>query len=82
MSIEKFIPKSPDRFIRNTQDFEFARFGHLNELIGCLNAGCAGGAGIIIPGTGLNSSIRCGVSNLASGIFSASLSYIDFFCFP
>lgn len=73
MPIEKFIPLSPDRFIRSSKDFEVARFGHLNELIGCINAGCAGGAGIIIPGTGLNSSIRCGVDNIASGIFTASL---------
>lgn len=43
MPIEKFIPLSPDRFIRSSKDFEVARFGHLNELIGCLNAGCVGG---------------------------------------
>lgn len=43
MPIEKFIPKSPDRFIRNSQDFEVARFGHLNEVISCINAAGSGG---------------------------------------
>lgn len=37
MLIEKFIPLSPDRFIRNSKDSEVARFGHLNTLIDQLN---------------------------------------------
>jgi hypothetical protein len=36
-------------------------------------AASSGGAGIIITGTGVNSTIRCGVSNTASSCFSASL---------
>lgn len=37
MALEKFIPQSPDRFIRNSKDFEVARFGHLNEMIDYIN---------------------------------------------
>ena len=33
MTIERFIPKSPDPFIRNSQDFDVARMGHLNTLV-------------------------------------------------
>ena len=65
MSIEKFIPKSPDRFIRNSQDFEVARFGHLNEIISCINAGCAGG-GLELSGNGLISSTLKSVLDPAS----------------
>jgi hypothetical protein len=38
MALEKFIPQSPDRFIRNSKDFEVARFGHLNEMIDYINS--------------------------------------------
>jgi hypothetical protein len=38
MALERFIPLSPDRFIRNSQDFEVARFGHLNEIINYINS--------------------------------------------
>lgn len=48
MSIEKFVPQSPDKFIRNSKDFEVARFGHLNELVSCINAtGASGIAGAV-----------------------------------
>ena len=33
MALERFIPKSPDIFIRNSQDFEVAKFGHLNTIV-------------------------------------------------
>jgi hypothetical protein len=36
-------------------------------------AASSGGSGIIITGTGVNSTIRCGVSNAASSCFSAAL---------
>ena len=38
MPLERFIPKSPDPFIRNSQDFEVAKFGHLNTIIEYVNA--------------------------------------------
>lgn len=37
MPLERFIPKSPDPFIRNSQDFEVAKFGHLNTIIEYVN---------------------------------------------
>ena len=38
MALERFIPKSPDPFIRNSQDFEVAKFGHLNTIIEYVNS--------------------------------------------
>ena len=38
MALERFIPKSPDPFIRNSQDFEVAKFGHLNTIIEYINS--------------------------------------------
>ena len=38
MALERFIPKSPDSFIRNTQDFEVAKFGHLNTIVEYINS--------------------------------------------
>ena len=38
MPLERFIPKSPDSFIRNTQDFEVAKFGHLNTIVEYINS--------------------------------------------
>lgn len=38
MPLERFIPKSPDPFIRNSQDFEVAKFGHLNTIIEYVNS--------------------------------------------
>ena len=37
MPLERFIPKSPDPNIRNSQDFEVAKFGHLNTIIEYVN---------------------------------------------
>ena len=37
MPLERFIPKSQDPFIRNSQDFEVAKFGHLNTIIEYVN---------------------------------------------
>jgi hypothetical protein len=38
MALERFIPKSPDMFIRNSQDFEVAKFGHLNTIVEYINS--------------------------------------------
>ena len=38
MALEKFIPRSPDAFIRSTQDFEVAKFGHLNTVVEYINS--------------------------------------------
>ena len=38
MPLERFIPKSPDSFIRNSQDFEVAKFGHLNTIVEYINS--------------------------------------------
>ena len=74
MSIEKFIPKSPDRFIRNSQDFEVARFGHLNQVVDYINAGCAGGSTIYVNGSGINSVNKSEtIGNFASGAGSVIL---------
>ena len=38
MALERFIPKSPDINIRNGQDFEVAKFGHLNTIVEYINS--------------------------------------------
>lgn len=35
--MDKFIPKSPDKFLKKDADATLARFGHLNELVNKLN---------------------------------------------
>jgi hypothetical protein len=46
MALERFIPKSPDIFIRNSQDFEVAKFGHLNTIVEYINNNSAQPAGL------------------------------------
>jgi hypothetical protein len=46
MALERFIPKSPDMFIRNSQDFEVAKFGHLNTIVEYINNNSAKPAGL------------------------------------
>lgn len=46
MALERFIPKSPDANIRNTQDFEVAKFGHLNTIVEYINNNSAKPAGL------------------------------------
>lgn len=31
--MEKFVPKSPDKFLRKDADMALAKFGHINELV-------------------------------------------------
>jgi len=31
--MEKFVPKSPDKFLRKDADMSLAKFGHINELV-------------------------------------------------
>lgn len=40
----KFIPKSPDPFLKKPEDMAPAKFGHLNELVKEINAGGGGGS--------------------------------------
>lgn len=35
--MNKFIPKSPDKFLKKDADATLARFGHLNELVNVIN---------------------------------------------
>jgi len=35
--MNKFIPSSPDKFLKKDADATLARFGHLNELVNKLN---------------------------------------------
>jgi len=51
MPLERFIPKSPDPFIRNSQDFEVAKFGHLNTIIEYVNTYVAADS-LQLAGTG------------------------------
>ena len=46
MALERFIPKSPDTNIRNTQDFEIAKFGHLNTVVEYINNNAVQPAGL------------------------------------
>ena len=46
MALERFIPKSPDINIRNGQDFEVAKFGHLNTIVEYINNNSAKPAGL------------------------------------
>jgi hypothetical protein len=46
MALERFIPKSPDIFIRNFQDFEVAKFGHLNTIVEYINNNTVQPAGL------------------------------------
>ena len=46
MALERFIPKSPDMFIRNGQDFEVAKFGHLNTIVEYINNNTVQPAGL------------------------------------
>jgi len=46
MALERFIPKSPDIFIRNSQDFEVAKFGHLNTIVEYINNNTVQPAGL------------------------------------
>ena len=79
MALERFIPKSPDIFIRNSQDFEVAKFGHLNTIVEYINSyigsdslQLAGSGPItstaryISDSTGIDSAIS--ISNIAVGI--------------
>lgn len=51
MPLERFIPKSPDPNIRNSQDFEVAKFGHLNTIIEYVNTYVAADS-LQLAGTG------------------------------
>jgi len=75
MSLEKFVPLSPDPDLNVGADMTLARFGHLNKLVDEINSGGGGGgsAGIIVEGEGLNTSIRCGVNNQAFGNYGMAL---------
>jgi hypothetical protein len=46
MALERFIPKSPDINIRNSQDFEVAKFGHLNTIVEYINNNTVQPAGL------------------------------------
>ena len=46
MALERFIPKSPDINIRNGQDFEVAKFGHLNTIVEYINNNTVQPAGL------------------------------------
>ena len=35
--LDKFIPQSPDKFLRKDEDMHLAKFGHLNELVRKVN---------------------------------------------
>jgi hypothetical protein len=35
--MEKFVPQSPDKFLRKDADMAPAKFGHLNEIVTVLN---------------------------------------------
>jgi len=35
--LDKFIPQSPDKFLRKEEDMHLAKFGHLNELVKKVN---------------------------------------------
>ena len=48
MSIEKFIPLSPDPDLNSGSNMTLARFGHLNQVVDYINAGCAGGNTIYV----------------------------------
>jgi hypothetical protein len=37
MSLPKFTPQSPDRYLKNEADMKLAKFGHLNELVRKVN---------------------------------------------
>ena len=66
MPLERFIPKSPDPFIRNSQDFEVAKFGHLNTIIEYVNNYVVTD-GLQLSGTGpLSTSLRNVTDNLGN----------------
>jgi hypothetical protein len=50
MSIEKFIPLSPDPYLNEGSDMSLAKFGHLNTLVDYVNSTLYGFSRI--PGTG------------------------------
>jgi hypothetical protein len=60
MSLERFIPLSPDRFIRNSQDFEVAKFGHLNTIVEYINNNT------VLP-AGLNGYVQFNDNNALGG---------------
>jgi hypothetical protein len=35
--MKKFIPKSPDTFLKKEADMSLAKFGHLNEIVSVIN---------------------------------------------
>jgi hypothetical protein len=35
--MKKFIPKSPDKFLKKEADMSLAKFGHLNEIVSVIN---------------------------------------------
>jgi hypothetical protein len=87
MALERFIPKSPDPFIRNSQDFEVAKFGHLNTIIEYINSyvvtdslQLAGSGPItstaryISDSTGVNSAIS--ISTIGVGIGTDTPTYL------
>jgi len=45
--LNKFIPESPDPFLKKGADMAPAKFGHLNEIVREINAGGGGGGGVI-----------------------------------
>ncbi|MFY7886570.1 MAG: hypothetical protein ACOVOV_17185 [Dolichospermum sp.] len=66
MPLERFIPKSPDPFIRNSQDFEVAKFGHLNTIIEYINTYVAAD-GLQLSGTGpLSTTLRAITDNIGN----------------
>lgn len=79
MSIEKFVPLSPDPNLNVGADMTVARFGHLNKLVDEINAGGGGGGGggVIDVGEGTASTIRINTGNQAFGIYGSALSGLN-----
>jgi hypothetical protein len=74
MALDKFIPLSPDPDLNAGSDMTLARFGHLNQVVDYINAGCAGGSTIYVNGSGINSVNKSEtIGNLASGAGSVIL---------
>lgn len=73
MSINKFVPLSPDPDLNAGADMTLARFGHLNKLVDEINAGGTSGGGVIIEGEGTDSTIRSGVNNQAFGKYGSAI---------
>jgi hypothetical protein len=74
MALDKFIPLSPDPDLNVGSDMTLARFGHLNQVVDYINAGCAGGSTIYVNGSGINSVNKSEtIGNFASGAGSVIL---------